>query len=40
MEYTMVALGKPVEYKVWPFGDTISGREYYKPNYFEEQLII
>lgn len=40
MEYTMVALGKPIEYKVWPFGDTISGKEYYKPNYFEEQLII
>lgn len=40
LEYTMVALGKPIEYKVWPFGEIISGREYYKPTYNEEQLIL
>lgn len=40
LEYTMVALGKPVGYKVWPFGEVISGREYYRPNYLEDQLIL
>lgn len=40
LEYTMVALGEPIEYKVWPYGEVVSGREYYKCDYVEEQLII
>lgn len=40
LEYTMVALGKPIKYKIWPFGEIISGREFYKPTYDEEQLIL
>lgn len=40
LEYTMVALGKPIEYKVWPFGEEVSGKEYYKADYIEEQLYL
>lgn len=38
LEYIMVALDKPRRYKIWPRGTAVSGREYYRPTYEEEQL--
>lgn len=37
LEYIMVAIDKPRRYKVWPRGKVVSGKEYYKINYEEEQ---
>ena len=34
----MIAIDKPRAYKVWPKGEIVKGREYYKINYEEEQL--
>ena len=38
LEYVMIAIDKPRAYKVWPKGEIVKGREYYKINYEEEQL--
>ena len=38
LEYLMVAADKPRKYKAWPRGKTVSGKEYYKSSYTEEQL--
>lgn len=38
LEYIMIATGKPRRFKVWPRGKIVSGKEYYKINYEEEQL--
>ncbi len=38
LEYIMVAVDKPRRYKVWPRGQKVTGRDYYKANYEEEQL--
>ena len=38
LEYLMVAADKPRKYKTWPRGKTVSGKEYYKSSYTEEQL--
>ena len=38
VEYIMVALDRPRRYKKWPKGKVVSDREYFKPNYAEEQL--
>ena len=40
LEYIEVALDKPRKYKVWPKGVLVSTREYYKPDYFEEQMAL
>ena len=40
LEYIMVALDQPRKYKRWPKGKVISGREYFRPDYIEEQLGI
>lgn len=40
LEYIMVAVDEPRKYKVWPKGQRISVREYYKPDYFEEQMEL
>ena len=40
LEYIEVALEAPRKYKVWPKGTLISTREYYKPDYFEEQMEL
>ena len=40
LEYIEVALEAPRKYKVWPKGTLVSTREYYKPDYFEEQMEL
>ena len=40
LEYIMVAVDKPRRYKVWPRGEVITGREYFRSNYEEEQLSL
>lgn len=40
LEYIMIALDEPRRYKRWPKGRVVSDREYYRPDYIEEQLGI
>lgn len=40
LEYTMIAQKDPRKYKVWPKGEVVSSREYYKANYEEEQEAL
>lgn len=40
LEYIEVALDKPRRFKVWPKGKLVSTREYYKADYFEEQMEL
>ena len=40
LEYIMVALDEPRSYKTWPRGKKVKAKEYYKPNYEEEQQSL
>lgn len=39
IEYFMVAVDEPRRYKVWPRGEVVSGKEYYKPEINEQEEI-
>ena len=38
LEYIEVALDQPRRFKVWPRGTIVTEKEYFRPNYEEEQL--